>query len=53
MGDGAVWCEFVLWDALSGLAPSKSFLTHSGTYMNRLQLNVKNMIALLMGTDRK
>lgn len=27
MGDGEVWCEFVLWDALSGLAPNKSFLS--------------------------
>lgn len=27
MCDAAVWCEFVLWDALSGLALNKSFLS--------------------------
>lgn len=59
MGDSAIWCEFVLCDVLSGLAPSglapNVSWAHSRIYMNRRNLitNVKNAIALLTGTDRK
>lgn len=41
MGDSTVWCEFVLWDALSGLAPNKSFLTTQQNLHEQKEFNNK------------
>lgn len=41
MGVSAVWCEFVLWDALSGLAPNKSFLSTQQNLHEQKEFNNK------------
>lgn len=40
-GVSGVWCEFVLWDTLSGLAPNKSFLSTQQNLYEQKEFNNK------------
>lgn len=54
MGVSAVWCEFVLWDALSG-APNKSFLSTQQNLDEQKEFNNKcgKLLYLWEQWDRK